>query len=61
MKLNNFFGNPFMKKFPSQVMVESCFRRGGSGVVVVVVVEVVVFSWKMLMGLPFDRKLMGFL
>ena len=45
-------------------MVESCFRLGGSGVVVVVVVVVVVddvFNWKMFMGLPFDKKLMGLL
>ena len=55
-----------MKKFPSQVIVESCFRLSvsgsGSGVVVVVVVDVVVFfSWKILIGLPFDKKLMGLL
>ena len=64
MKLNSFFGKPFMKKFPSQVIVESCFRLSvsGSGVVVVVVVDVVVFfSWKILIGLPFDKKLMGLL
>ena len=64
MKLKSFFGKPFMKKFPSQVIVESCFRLSvsGSGVVVVVVVDVVVFfSWKILIGLPFDKKLMGLL
>ena len=64
MKLNSFFGKPFMKKFPSQVIVESCFRLSvsGSGVFVVVVVDVVVFfSWKILIGLPFDKKLMGLL
>ena len=68
MKLKSFFGKPFMKKFPSQVIVESCFRlnvsSSGSGVVVVVVVVdvvVVFFSWKILIGLPFDKKLMGLL
>ena len=69
MKLKSFFGKPFMKKFPSQVIVESCFRLSVSGsgsgvvVVVVVVVDVVVvfFSWKILIGLPFDKKLMGLL
>ena len=63
MKLNSFFGKPFMKKFPSQVIVESCFRLSvsGSGVVVVVVDVVVFFSWKILIGLPFDKKLMGLL
>ena len=65
MKLKSFFGKPFMKKFPSQVIVESCFRLSvsGSGVVVVVVVVdiVVFFSWKILIGLPFDKKLMGLL
>ena len=64
MKLKSFFGKPFMKKFPSQVIVESCLRLSvsGAGVVVVVVVDVVVFfSWKILIGLPFDKKLMGLL
>ena len=63
MKLKSFFGKPFMKKFPSQVIVESCFRLSvsGSGVVVVVVDVVVFFSWKILIGLPFDKKLMGLL
>ena len=62
MKLKSFFGKPFMKKFPSQVIVESCFRLSVSGSGVVVVVDVVVFfSWKILIGLPFDKKLMGLL
>ena len=69
MKLNNLFGKPFMKKFPSHVIDESFFRLGGSVsglfvVVVVVVVDVVVFvvfRVKILIGLPFDKKLIGFL
>ena len=67
MKLNNLFGKPFMKKFPSHVIDESFFRLGGSVsglfvvVVAVVVVVVVVFRVKILIGLPFDKKLIGFL
>ena len=61
MKLKSFFGKPFMKKFPSQVIVESCFRLSVSGSGVVVVDVVVFFSWKILIGLPFDKKLMGLL
>ena len=65
MKLNNLFGKPFIKKFPSQVTDESFFRLGGSVsglfVVVVVVVLVVDFRWKMLIGLPLDKKFIGFL